>query len=227
MYKVFIDQKPVVFIHLDELSTVNNTVTAEEILTTLKWKTHLKHVTLEDPLFVGCVDPKAVFKQVFKQYKKIKAAGGIVQRENTYLVITRKGLWDIPKGRMNKGESSEDACIREIMEECGIDGHRITAPLTETYHTMKWNGRRAIKRTFWYKLEYDGPEETYPETSEGITHAEWKTRDELLGIRENTFGSIHDVVNAFELQYPDTDALISSGAEQNSSDSEQNSSPSV
>ena len=161
-------------------------------------KLEMNGVELDAPLYLSSKNPKKEFQRLFKSYKKIEAAGGIVQRKKSYLVIKRKGLWDIPKGRIDNGESAEHACVREIMEECGIDGHEITMPLTTTYHTMKWNGKKALKKTFWYMLTYDGTKKTKPETKEDITEAVWMKRDEMLYIRGNTFGSINDVLDAFE-----------------------------
>ena len=83
---------------------------------------------------------------MFEKYILIEAAGGIVQCNDLFLVIKRKGFWDIPKGMVDNGESVESACISEITEECGIRWHQIIEPLTQTYHTMKWNGQDALKK---------------------------------------------------------------------------------
>lgn len=198
MYKVFIDQKPVIFIEKEELSTELNVVKAKSIESIDDLKPHLKAASIEHPLLLKSKNPKKSFKRLFADHKKIEAAGGIVKRGEKFLVIKRKGLWDIPKGKIDKGETAEVACVREIMEECGIDGHQITQPLTETYHTMKWNGRPAIKRTYWFMLTYDGPKKTSPETKEGITKAKWMTEEEMLGIRTKTYGSISAVLDAYE-----------------------------
>lgn len=199
MYKVFIDHKPVVFIHKDDLSTDVNVLKEKDVdsFDELKFELKKDGIHIETPLFVAGKNPKKTFKRIFENHKKIDAAGGIVQRKKKYLVIKRKGLWDIPKGRIDKGEDAETACVREIMEECGINGHEIIAPLTETYHTMKWNGKPALKRTFWYMLSYEGPKETTPEIKEDITKAKWMTEEEMLGIRGNTFGSINEVLDAY------------------------------
>lgn len=198
MYKVFIDQKPVIFIEKEVLSTEINVVKAKSILSVEDLQPFLSTVSLDAPLYITSSQPRRSFKRIFRPYKKIKAAGGIVQREDTYLIIKRKGLWDIPKGRVDKGEEIEAACIREIMEECGIEGHKIVAPLAETYHTMNWNGRPALKRTFWFMLTYDGPKETRPEKREGIKKAKWMSREKMLSIRRKTYGSIQHVLDAFE-----------------------------
>jgi len=208
MYKVFIDQKPVVFIREEELSTENVVANAGDYPTIKDLRPLLKKGSIESPVYLVSDKPKKAFKSFFSDYKKIDAAGGIVKRKKKYLVIKRKGLWDIPKGRIDKGEDAATACVREIMEECGIKGHSIVHPLTDTYHVMKWNGQPALKHTFWFMLDYNGTKETKPEVKEDITQAKWMSRKKLLGIRSKTFGSITEVLDAFEEHYPATSGIL-------------------
>jgi 8-oxo-dGTP pyrophosphatase MutT (NUDIX family) len=199
MYKVFIDHKPVVFISKDELSTKSQHLVEEQFVSIRKTiKPLLKKCSIDDPLFFVADDPEQAFKAVFSDHIKIKAAGGLVRRKEKYLLIKRNGMWDIPKGRIDKGEKKKEACIREIAEECGIQGHLIIDSLTQTYHTMKYKGRKGLKKTYWYLLEYDGPKQTTPERKEGITKAKWMPLEHVMEIRGRTFGSINDVLDAFQ-----------------------------
>jgi hypothetical protein len=60
-------------------------------------------------------------------FKKINAAGGIVKNnKGEYLFIKRLGLWDLPKGKLHKKESSRDGAIREVGEETGLTDLIIT-----------------------------------------------------------------------------------------------------
>lgn len=210
MYKVFIDHKPIIFVHKNDLSTEESpmgddresiddplTLKSKRIESVKEIKKLLKAVTISNPLYLTSKKPEAEFKRIFAEHKYIEAAGGIVRREDSFLIIKRKGLWDIPKGKVEKGESPEEACVREISEECGIDGHEIMSPLINTYHTMKWNGKKALKKTYWFLLDYSGTLETEPQTEEDITEVKWMDRNEMLSIRGNTFGSINEVLDAF------------------------------
>src|ERR1041385_2734909 len=51
-------------------------------------------------------------KAVFKKFTLIIAAGGLVLNEkDELLIIFRRGKWDLPKGKVDKGESVEDCAI--------------------------------------------------------------------------------------------------------------------
>ena len=44
----------------------------------------------------------------------------MVRKADAYLFILRNVVWDIPKGKLEKGETPELAAVREIEEECGL-----------------------------------------------------------------------------------------------------------
>lgn len=197
MYKVFIDHKPIVFVSEDELCTRSQHIRYTKNLDLKTVKPLMKAVTLDEPLQISSTDPELTFHKFFDGYLKVPAAGGIVRNNGRYLLIKRNGLWDIPKGKIDKGEPTEDACIREIHEECGVSGHTIVAPLTETLHVMKYKGRRALKHTFWFILDHEGDEVPTPQPKEGITKAVWKSLEFMLGIRGKTYGSINQVIDSY------------------------------
>lgn len=199
MYKVFVDHKPVIFIESQDEQKIYPSIKASEIISfPNEVSTVLKEdVDLNCPLQVICDDPEASFKAIFQDFLKIKAAGGLVQRKETFLLIKRKGLWDIPKGKINKKEPKREAAIREVMEECGIEGHSIKDRLVVTYHTMKFKGRWALKKTHWYMMEYEGPRQVTPQFDEGITKVKWMSEERMMSIRGNTYGSINEVLDAY------------------------------
>jgi 8-oxo-dGTP pyrophosphatase MutT (NUDIX family) len=147
---------------------------------------------------VICSDVSFVFSELFRDYEFIEAAGGLVKQGDSYLIIRRLGKWDIPKGKMEIGETPEQAAIREIEEECGIRSPRIVVKLTETYHTYAFKGKDVLKRTHWFLLDYSGNELLVPQVDEQITAVKWVQNAELAAIRQDTFGSIIDVLDALE-----------------------------
>jgi ADP-ribose pyrophosphatase YjhB (NUDIX family) len=146
--------------------------------------------------------PKAELKSFFKQFNKLKTAGGLVCHPGTdaYLWIKRLGLWDLPKGKIEHGESSKDAAIREIYEECGLTGklelkHRICS----TYHVYEYKNKSILKKNNWYYLEYDGDLKTNPQTEESITAVSWMKKEDFEKCLSQTYPSIQEVIeHAFE-----------------------------
>ncbi len=198
MYKVFIDHLPVIFLEEGDLISEAPKLKFKDVEFSLKFlRKKMKGVSLELPLQIVCDDAKASFKEFFADFKKIDAAGGLVRRKEKFLLIKRKGLWDIPKGKIDKGESKEEAAVREIEEECGINGPKIESKLVTTYHTMKFRGRPALKKTYWYMMKYKGSKDTAPQLNEGITKAKWMPEDYMLAIYGRTYGSINHVLEAY------------------------------
>ena len=67
-------------------------------------------------------DLDALKKDFFKQFDLIEAAGGIVQNDQKQMLfIYRLNKWDLPKGKVEKGENFEQAAIREVEEETGVN----------------------------------------------------------------------------------------------------------
>ena len=128
----------------------------------------------------------------------IEASGGLVfNKDGDILMIFRNGKWDLPKGKLEIGESVEECAIREVEEECGIYGLDITEKLLETYHTYNLSGKEILKRTYWYKMNTDFNGELIPQIEEGITKVSWVSKDKISDKLTNSYGNILDVLNRF------------------------------
>lgn len=124
--------------------------------------------------------------KIFMQ--KINAAGGVVQTsDGRVLLIFRNGVWDLPKGKMENGESVEEAAIREVEEETGLKQIRIERSLGNTIHFYTMNRVQIEKTTDWFLMrlpsdEVPMPEKLLPQIEEGITEISWKTKEEAKSI---------------------------------------------
>jgi len=54
--------------------------------------------------------------------EEVRAAGGLVARDGRVLLVHRPRYddWSLPKGKLDEGESWEDAALREVREETGV-----------------------------------------------------------------------------------------------------------
>ena len=67
--------------------------------------------------------------------KKIIAAGGLVLNEkNELLMIFRRNKWDLPKGKLDEGESIEACALREVKEETGLQKLKLEKFIDITFH---------------------------------------------------------------------------------------------
>ncbi len=127
-------------------------------------------------------------------FRPIEAAGGLVYREDEKLLfIKRKGKWDLPKGKMEEGETIEEAALREVQEETNLSDLRITRELPVTRHTYKEKGDRILKRTYWFEMTSKG-EGAKPEKEEGITEVRWMEPTTFLEEDLDTYRTLVDLV---------------------------------
>jgi len=130
----------------------------------------------------------------------IEAAGGLVlNKKGEFLVIMRDGVWDLPKGKLEKKEDFEQAALREVEEEVGLKGLRIRNPIISTYHTYHLSEDRILKKTKWFEMLYEGHKNPKPQKSENITEVRWAKPGETDFIRKNTYPSVMDVLYARDL----------------------------
>ncbi|MGI4898316.1 MAG: NUDIX hydrolase [Janthinobacterium lividum] len=144
-----------------------------------------------------CKNAKTTLRKLSKSIRLIEAAGGLVKNERKeYLVIFRNGVWDLPKGKIEDGEKTRKAAVREVEEECGIKVKKAGRKICKTYHVYKQrNEELALKKTHWYRMKAEGQDKLRPQKEEGITKARWFTREKFSILTKNTYPSIMDVLD--------------------------------
>lgn len=131
---------------------------------------------------------------------KIIAAGGIITNENDeILMIFRRGKWDLPKGKLDEGESIEECAVREVREETGLDEVTITGFIGITYHDYfePRINEDVHKESHWYAMAAAPGQKLVPQTEEDIAYIEW-VRKEILDIYlNNSYPTITDILQQY------------------------------
>lgn len=140
-------------------------------------------------------DLEELKKAFFKKFVMIQAAGGLVENENgEWLLIYRRGKWDLPKGKLDKGEKLDACAVREVEEETGLKKVKLLQPLCVTWHTYYEGTKFILKESHWYKMKVSGSQTLVPQTEEDILEVKWVKPtgiDEYLGL---SFPSVADVL---------------------------------
>jgi 8-oxo-dGTP pyrophosphatase MutT (NUDIX family) len=129
--------------------------------------------------------------------KIIKAGGGLVRNgEGELLLIFRRGKWDLPKGKLDEGETIEACALREVEEETGVKHLALGELISVTWHEYfdKWVGEDVIKETHWFKMDVAGVPTLVPQTEEDITAIEWTKKADLPKRMEQSYITIIDVL---------------------------------
>jgi 8-oxo-dGTP pyrophosphatase MutT (NUDIX family) len=135
-------------------------------------------------------------KAFYKKFTVVLAAGGLVQNEkDELLLIFRRGKWDLPKGKLDKGEKLEDCATREVEEETGLKNISLLSPIKITNHTYHEGSKFILKESHWYKMKVAGEQKLIPQTTEDIHEVKWVKISELKQYMDNTFPSVKDVLN--------------------------------
>lgn len=129
-----------------------------------------------------------------KSFELIEAAGGKVQNnDGEILFIYRLGMWDLPKGKIEKGENTEEAALREVEEECGISKLHLLSKIKDTWHIYYHKEVFCLKKTYWFAMSYEGNEQLVPQEEEGIEEVIWIGKENLSNYLEKSYPSINEL----------------------------------
>lgn len=134
---------------------------------------------------------------------EIIAAGGIVENEQEEILLQfRKGKWDLPKGKLDEGETIEECAVREVEEETGLRRIQLGKLIGITDHFYNEKGANINKKTYWYHMKVSGNQKLVPQTEEDILELRWVKHDELKKYFLNTYPNIIEIINKYyNIQY--------------------------
>lgn len=196
MYKVFVNDKPIIFTSLLKNNGVfpvymYKNIVFDEVIHKLK-------IGKIQGVFLFSFHLEEDWQHFLSTYKVVTAGGGLVlNQQKEILFIYRGNKWDLPKGRIEKGESIEETAIREVEEECGITNLTIKNFLLKTYHIFSWEEEIRIKETYWYLMSSNYSGELTPQLEEGITEVVFKNKQEAELALQDSYANIRLVYETF------------------------------
>jgi ADP-ribose pyrophosphatase YjhB (NUDIX family) len=199
MYKVFINKTPIL------LRETNKKTLSD------KWKVipfvdgrQLKKLVLEieknGSLKKVCIehfDLDELWLTFLNSFKYVTAAGGLVVNEaNEVLMIKRNGKWDLPKGHLKKGERPEFGGMREVEEECGVQGTKTVYHLENTFHMYERKGM-VVKKTFWYVMTATDTSSLIPQIEEGIELVQFMSQGDFEKVKHQSYPIIKGLLKKY------------------------------
>lgn len=148
-------------------------------------------------------EPMDIIKALKTQIKEIEAGGGVVFNEfNEVLFIYRRGHWDLPKGKIDPGETKEQASVREVEEETGITAIELGPHIGNTYHIFRTvkNGNYFLKKTYWYKMTTH-KQQLKAQKEEGIDEALWLSVPTFLEKCKPVYNNILDILQTLDTRH--------------------------
>jgi 8-oxo-dGTP pyrophosphatase MutT (NUDIX family) len=125
----------------------------------------------------------------------LRTGGGLVQNDSRQLLLIRRlGKWDLPKGKLDPGETTDAAALREVEEETGVRPLVLERPLIITYHTYEHRGDLILKENHWYLMRSSFTGEPVPQTEEDIEACIWADPEELQPYWAGMYPAVREVI---------------------------------
>lgn len=195
-YRIYFDDRPLLIVHDTKEMPVNNLIEAD-----IKNSDDINAAIakMNEGSVAGMVlvteDTGATFDLFKERFHFIQAGGGLVKNEKEeYLFIFRRGKWDLPKGKLDDGETIAECAVREVKEETGLQQVSLQDKLVDTWHVYHERGISILKESAWYNMSCSSSETLTPQTEEDIQQIKWLPRLQWPLIYDNTFPSIKDVL---------------------------------
>ena len=194
MYKVFINKLSIILTSKNKYLNEENTF----LLVSISLDEILKKVRSHKKIFLYHPKKSELLKVFKSKIKVIYASGGIVSNEKSQILfIYRRGKWDLPKGKAEKGETIRETAIREVMEETGIEHLKIDKFFSNTFHIVRNKKKYFLKETSWFLMSSNYKGKLNPQEKEGIKSVKWKTIEDVKKLKKRTYNNISIILSDF------------------------------
>ncbi len=171
----------------------SNFLTITDLLKKMTIKKFIKIYSIT----ISLKDYSRVINKVKKMFKIIKAGGGVVKNnKEEILFIYRLKKWDLPKGKLDKGESIKQCAKREVEEETKVKV-KLEKKITSTWHTYTSKKKFILKKTTWYKMNSIDSSKMKPQKKENIEKVEWMKHSTINEILLNSYKTLNHVMSEY------------------------------
>jgi 8-oxo-dGTP pyrophosphatase MutT (NUDIX family) len=201
-YKIYINESPLILTKTSDLA--DESVFERSLIHAMyrgKPKMLMNYIELleKNKHHEGIIIQSDNLPQLWRDFKSlyfyIKAGGGLVINQfGKVLLIFRRGVWDLPKGKQDPGETLAQTALREVREETGLTDLKIVEKLSNGYHCYMMSKQRTLKRTRWYLMQTQSPGQLVLQKEEGIQDAAWFDPRELPKLNMPMYNNIRDVL---------------------------------
>ena len=197
MHKIYFEKRAIIICTPEDQALTDPNVIQFSLGENIDIHTLVGMVETSDSLHRVCIvtdDVQDTYHKVCAEFLEVNAGGGLVSnRRGDYLLISRNGLWDLPKGHQDPGEDISVTALREVQEETGINDLILRELICITDHCYKRDGIWHLKHTWWYDMLYTDPTDLTPQREEDISKAAWVAKSSLPPFLLNTYPSILEV----------------------------------
>lgn len=189
MYKVFVKDIPIILSTEKNIGDHYTTIPLKQA----RFKKLVKKIYNGELLYLNLYHKNAEKLETYlrEKIKVVEAAGGLVYNDkDEILFIRRNKKWDLPKGKIEKGETHQVAAIREVMEETGVENLEVRDFLMTTYHIFTRNDKFKLKVTYWYEMYTDYNGLLMPQADEGIKKVKWKDFEKSKNALQDSYENI-------------------------------------
>jgi len=204
-YKIYINESPLILTQTSDLA--DETAFERSLIHAVyrgKPKMLMNYIELleknkhHDGIIIQADNVDQLWKDFKSLYNYIKAGGGLVLNPfGKVLLIFRRGVWDLPKGKQDPGETLAQTAVREVCEETGLIDLELIERLNNGYHCYLMSKQRTLKRTRWYLMKTNSPDQLVLQKEEGIQDAAWFDPREIPTLNMPMYNNIRDVLIRF------------------------------
>ena len=197
MHKIYFEKRCIVICPPDEQALSDPNAILVSLASSSDVHAFINMFEVSDSLYriyIPSSDPEATYRMICSEFKQVNAGGGLVRnRRGDYLLISRNGLWDLPKGHQEEGEDIGTTSLREVSEETGINDLILKDLICITDHCYRRDGIWHLKHTWWYDMLHADPTDLTPQREEDISKAAWVAKSSLPLLLPTNYPSIQEV----------------------------------